>query len=599
MADPAAIKKRELLPELHIPYVRHVDYRTIALRSGALMTMIGLEGVSFETADVDELNALHRALNTLYRNIADERLGIWTHIIRRRAADYPEGHFTNGFATGLDARYRDRMVHEELFRNDLYITLVWRAGVGVANRAGALLSGLRKARRDGAEADMEALRKLHGVTIDVLAGLKRYEPRVLGLYETEGVVFSEPSGVLHQLAGGRHEPVPLTMGQIASAIYSDRVIFGRETAEIRHEGASRFAGVYGLKEYPAHTRPGLLNGLLTVPFELALSQSFGFVAKSDAMTIMGRKQNQMISAGDKASSQIEELHQGLDDLESNRFVLGEHHLSVAVYASSTKELIERMAKCRAHLTSGGAVVAREDLGLESAWWAQLPGNFKYRARSGHITSRNFAALSPFHGYPVGQKDGNVWGPAVAMLKTASGSPFYLNFHHGDLGNTLVCGPSGSGKTVILNFLLAQAARHDPDIVLFDKDRGAEIFVRAMGGAYLPLRNGRPTGCAPLKGIEISPASKVFLAQWVAKLVGGAAGGLSAGDHRGIAEAIDGLADLPREKRTIGALRAFLDNTASEGIAAKLRRWERGKRSAGCSTTMRTISASTPDSSATT
>ena len=576
MANSARLKQRELLPEQHIPCVRHVDHQTIALRSGALMTMIALEGVSFETADVDELNALHRGLNTLYRNIADERLALWTHVIRRRATDYPDGHFASDFAAGLDAKYRDRMVHEELFRNDLYITLVWRAGEGVASKAGAFLSRLRKARRNSTEADSDALKKLQDVTIDVIAGLKRYEPRVLGLYESGGVIFSEPSEVLHQLVGGRREPVPLTMGQVSSAIYSDRVIFGRETVEIRHEDASRFAGMYGFKEYPARTRAGQLNGLLTVPFELTLSQSFSFVAKSDAMTIMGRKQNQMISSGDKAGSQIEELHQGLDDLESNRFVLGEHHLSVAVYASSTKELTERMAKCRSHLTSGGAVVAREDLGLETAWWAQLPGNFKYRARSGHITSRNFAGLSPFHSYPIGKKDGNVWGPAVAMLKSTSASPFYLNFHYGDLGNTLVCGPSGSGKTVILNFLLAQVARHNPDVVLFDKDRGAEIFVRAMGGTYLALRNGRPTGCAPLKGVELTPANKVFLANWVTKLVGGKASGLSVADHRGIAEAIDGLADLPREKRTIGALRAFLDNTDAEGIAAKLRRWERGQ-----------------------
>ena len=37
------------------------------------MTMIGLDGISFETADVRDINALHRDLNTLLRNIGDER----------------------------------------------------------------------------------------------------------------------------------------------------------------------------------------------------------------------------------------------------------------------------------------------------------------------------------------------------------------------------------------------------------------------------------------------------------------------------------------------------------------------------------------------
>lgn len=575
MPSTAVVRSRELEPETFIPYIRHVDDHVIALDSRALMVVIALEGVSFETADTIDLNALHRDLNTLYRNIADERLALWTHVVRRRDNEYPEGEFANAFSRRLNDKYRARMVDEDLFRNDLYLNLVWHPGRDPAERVIAFLSKLRKARRQGIEVDDEALKHLNDAVVDVTAGLKRFGPRVLSLQERDGLIFSEPSEVLHQLVGGRREPVPLTQGRISSAIYSDRVIIGRETVEIRHEGSSRYAGMFGFKEYPARTRPGMFDGLLTVPYELVLTQSFSFLSKADAKTVMGRKQNQMVSAGDKAGSQLEELDDALDDLESNRFVLGDHHLTLTVFAGSVKELTDNLAKSRTHLTNGGAVVAREDLGLEAAWWAQLPGNFRYRVRSGAITSKNFAAFSPFHSYPVGQSDGNEWGPAVAMLKTASGSPLYFNLHYGDLGNTFIGGPSGSGKTVLLNFILSQAEKFDAHIVFFDKDRGADLFVRAAGGTYLPLRNGRPTGCAPLKGMELTPENKVFLAQWVTKLVGSKARELSVSETRDIAGAIDGLADLPVERRTIGALRTFLNNTDPEGIAARLRRWERG------------------------
>lgn len=575
MPSTAVVRSRELEPETFIPYIRHVDDHVIALDSRALMVVIALEGVSFETADTIDLNALHRDLNTLYRNIADERLALWTHVVRRRDNEYPEGEFANAFSRRLNDKYRARMVDEDLFRNDLYLNLVWHPGRDPAERVIAFLSKLRKARRQGIEVDDEALKHLNDAVVDVTAGLKRFGPRVLSLQQRDGLVFSEPSEVLHQLVGGRREPVPLTQGRISSAIYSDRVIIGRETVEIRHEGSSRYAGMFGFKEYPARTRPGMFDGLLTVPYELVLTQSFSFLSKADAKTVMGRKQNQMVSAGDKAGSQLEELDDALDDLESNRFVLGDHHLTLTVFAGSVKELTDNLAKSRTHLTNGGAVVAREDLGLEAAWWAQLPGNFRYRVRSGAITSKNFAAFSPFHSYPVGQSDGNEWGPAVAMLKTASGSPLYFNLHYGDLGNTFIGGPSGSGKTVLLNFILSQAEKFDAHIVFFDKDRGADLFVRAAGGTYLPLRNGRPTGCAPLKGMELTPENKVFLAQWVTKLVGSKARELSVSETRDIAGAIDGLADLPVERRTIGALRTFLNNTDPEGIAARLRRWERG------------------------
>ncbi|WP_349956708.1 VirB4 family type IV secretion system protein [Rhizobium sp. ZPR3] len=575
MPNVSRLKFRELEPETFIPYVRHVDETVIALDSRALLAMIALEGVSFETIDAIDLNSLQRDLNTLYRNIADERLAIWTHLIRRRDNSYPAGEFTNSFSATLNGKYRERMVSEDLFRNDLYLTLLWHPGRDPAERLANLLSRLRKAQRAAVELDEDSLKHLRDKVTDVIAGLRRFAPRVLSLYDQNGILFSEPSEVLHQLIGGRREPIPLTEGRISSAIYSDRVIFGRETVEIRDEGTSRYAGMFGFKEYPARTRGGMLDGILTAPFELILTQSFAFRSKTDARTIMGRKQNQMVSAVDKAASQIEELDAAMDELESNRFVLGEHHLTLGVFASSVKGLADNLAKARSHLTNGGAVVAREDLGLEAAWWAQLPGNFRYRARSGAITSRNFAALSPFHSYPMGRKDGNEWGPAVAMLKTASGSPFYFNFHYGDLGNTFVCGPSGAGKTVLLNFMLSQLEKHDPHMVFFDKDRGADLFVRAAGGTYLPLKNGLPTGCAPLKALELTPANKIFLARFIAKLAGATVRDFSVSDVSDIALAIDGLADLPKEQRTIGALRTFLNNTDPEGIAARLRRWERG------------------------
>ncbi len=109
------LKVRELRPEIYIPYVRHVDETTIALNAGTLMVMIALEGVSFETADVLDLNGLHRDLNTLYRNIADERLALWTHVIRRRNDSYPDGEFSAAFSNALNEKYRLKMAGENLF----------------------------------------------------------------------------------------------------------------------------------------------------------------------------------------------------------------------------------------------------------------------------------------------------------------------------------------------------------------------------------------------------------------------------------------------------------------------------------------------------
>jgi type IV secretion system protein VirB4 len=576
MAEPTLrIKHREIEAAVHLPFTRHVTPEVIGSSNRTLVSCIRCEGVSFETADPVDLNDLHTKLNLTLRNIADERLALWAHVIRTRDASYPSGSFRSAFARDLDRTYRERLLQADLFRNDLVLSLVWHPGRDPAERAAAFFSRLGRAARAGLEADPQALKKLEDVTRDIVAALGRYGPRRLSLYDRSGLVFSEPIEFLHRIVSGEQLPMPLVQGPIGPALYTNRVIFGREALEIRGPSGSRFAGMLGLKEYPAATRPGLFDALLSLPFELVVTQSFAFLSKADAKTVLTRKQNQLLSSNDPAASQIGELGQALDDLESNRFAMGDHHFSVLVSAETPKQLLEHMAQARRALADGGAVVAREDLGLEAAYWAQVPGGFKYRARSGALTSRNFAALSPLHTHPSGRADGNHWGPAVACLKTASGTPYHFSFHTGDLGNTFICGPSGSGKTVFLTFALAQAEKLGCQLVVFDKDRGAEIAIRALGGTYLTLQSGRPTGCAPLKRLDFTPANLAFLATLVRRLVAAEGRPLSATDESRIDAGLLALADLPREERCLSALRVFLGQRDPEGIGARLERWCRG------------------------
>src|SRR3546814_5426914 len=122
---------------------------------------------------------------------------------------------------------------------------------------------------------------------------------------------------------------------------------------------------------------------------------------------------------------------------------------------------------------------------------------------------NFLGLSPLHNFATGKKENNPWGDCVTTLQTTNGQPYYFNFHathpgEDSLGekaiaNTMVIGKSGTGKTALINFLLSQVQKLQPSptIFFFDKDRGAEIFVRACGGNYLALEIGRAhVGRAP-------------------------------------------------------------------------------------------------------
>nr|WP_303705209.1 VirB4 family type IV secretion/conjugal transfer ATPase [Brevundimonas naejangsanensis] len=567
--------KRENDARSHLPYARHVSDHVVALDSGALMLTFQIQGASFETADARDLNDWHLKLNQAWRNLADEQFAVWHHLIRRRIEPEPSTGYRSAFAAELGAAWNARTADKPLWVNELFVTLVLHPGRTPSNKTAALIRRLGKARGEDLESATVHLRRIEEAGRDLAQYLDRYAPRRLGLYEKNGLWFSEPMEVMGLVLTGRRSPAPIVYGHLGAALYTTRVIFGRETLELRDVASARYAGVLAIKEYPATTRPGLWNALLGTRFSFVVTQSFAFLSKASARAVMERKQNQMVSARDRAGSQIAGLSEALDELTSNRFVMGEHQASVLVYGDSPAALADHLSKARAILADSGLVVAREDLGLEAAFWSQFPGAFTRRTRPAAITSRNFAALAPFHSHPVGRAAGNHWGPAVAALRTTAGSPFYFNFHVGDLGHTFICGPSGSGKTVVQNFMLAQLERFGAQQIFIDKDRGAEIFVRACGGTYLTLTNGEPTGFAPFKALPPSSHNRAFLVRLVRALVSRPDESLTVAETRAIDHGVAALEALPRQQRSITALRSLLGQGDAGGIGARLERWQRG------------------------
>ena len=97
---PAALA-REGDPRAALPYARHVTDHIVGLDTQALMMAFRLDGASFETADVRDLNDAHAKLNGAWRNLADDRLAVWHHLVRREHHGYPAGRFRSDFCSDI------------------------------------------------------------------------------------------------------------------------------------------------------------------------------------------------------------------------------------------------------------------------------------------------------------------------------------------------------------------------------------------------------------------------------------------------------------------------------------------------------------------
>ncbi|WP_242416503.1 VirB4 family type IV secretion/conjugal transfer ATPase [Sphingomonas panni] len=515
--DPTVVA-REKPVGAHLPYARHVDAHTLETQDGLLCQVIHLRGLLFETADSDELNYRKRLRDAMLQAIGSSHFAVYHHVIRRRVEVELEAEFPDSFSQRLDAAWNARLGRRRLYVNDLYLTLVRRplqGRIGILDRLRGLLSG-----GSGVAATAHDLRELDNARDSLIAALGSYGPRLLGTYDTPDGPCSEPLEFLSDLLNGEMRPIRLPMQDIAGYLPWRRISFGQETVELGSAGARPrdFVGIVSIKDYPGQTGPGMFDELLRLPLELAISQSFGFVDRSAALGRMNLALRRMRSAEDEAVSLRGQLADAKDDVAAGRAAFGEHHMTIAVRGESPQAVDAGVAEVLATLAELGIIAVREDIALEPAFWAQFPGNFNYIARRGLISTSNFAGLASGHNFALGQAEGNHWGDAISLLETTAAGPYYFNFHARDLGNFTVIGPSGSGKTVVLNFLLAQARKVDPRIVFFDKDRGAELFLRAVGGRYDVLRPGEPSGLNPLL-LPDDPANRQFLIDWLTLLAG--------------------------------------------------------------------------------
>src|SRR5262249_45367096 len=128
----------------------------------------------------------------------------------------------------------------------------------------------------GSTDDAGAIRDLEAATASLLAALGPYEARLLSTYKTESGALSEPLEFLSSIYNGEMRPVmlPSEDTDLGHHLPYKRISFGLDALETAGAGGRNFAAMLSIKEYPAETRPGLIDNVLRLPCELVLTETF-------------------------------------------------------------------------------------------------------------------------------------------------------------------------------------------------------------------------------------------------------------------------------------------------------------------------------------
>lgn len=517
--ESKALGRAEVHVAHYIPMAAHVSPDVVKLRhNGEMCATWRLHGVPFETASPDQIGAAKRELVNFLHGVRGSEISepsaIWVHRVRRRFTDRLKGRFPSSFAQRLNDKYYDKLAEQSMLKNELYVTLILRPTV----TASGALKKLRTRNATGLnEFDAEVQERFGSLTKQVEASTRKYGGERLGCHERtlasgEVRTRSDMLSFYRFLLTGIYEPVDVEPSSIYNYLCDARLFAGdaNGVVQVQHLQRRAFVGYLDLLDYPEMSEPGMNNCLFYGNYEFVETQSFSFMSKRDGLKAIALQRNRLISGGEGSPQQIADMEDALEDVRNGRVYMGEYHYTLGILGNSVEQVRNDMASARTAMQEDvGYKVATVDVVPECAHFAQLPGNWTWRPRVATITTRNFACMSPLHNFDLGKRDGNPWGEAVAILQTPALQPFYFNLHQmvlgrnrvgeKDPGNTFICGMIGTGKSVLLGFILALLTKVlGLRVVFFDKDRGAEILIRALGGRYRRLQRGQPTGFNPFQ-----------------------------------------------------------------------------------------------------
>jgi len=568
----------------YIPFRAHVSSNIVKIAGGAYITTWKVGGISFEAADEFEVSLRHNGFNQLLKSIGGAGIALWTHKVRRVIKDRFSNTVENPFAREFSEKYYDNLEKYRMLTVDLYLTVVYspsrenNAFQNIFNRA------IPRSATQIASDESEAITVLNDIARQVESSLRRYDLERLGEYKYKGVRFSSALELYAFLINGFWARVPLRYARINEYLPTTRIFAQDEFIELRMPHATRFAVILDFADYPEECEPGLVNPTLYLDCEYVETQSYTMLNKRDAVDALKRQRGQLIASEDGAKRQIDAIANAIEEVENGSFVMGDYHYSMTIFGDTIEKVGSNVAKIQAELNEVGFKTAKVDLVPEAAYWAQLPGNWRYRPREAQLSSRVFCGLAPFHNFTSGKRDDNPWGEAVTILKSPSGQPIYFNFHTTPedqmsfddkaLANTLIMGGSQEGKTALKMALITHAMKQDFTGVFFDKDRGEEIALRMLGAQYFSFKAGLPTWCSPLKQ-EPTPRNKLMWHALIKTLTRSETHPFSSKDEEDIAKAIETVSSFEKDIRGLTAIVQNLQDDGNNSVKARLKKWTWG------------------------
>lgn len=556
----------------YVPYACLYDDHTILTKNGELLQTIKITGLSRELLGSDAED-LREVLRTAVKNhIPNDSFAIWLHTIRREQDVMAGGIFSNDFANRMNSAWATQNRFHKQYINEVYISIAIEGQDARITNPAVFVRGLIpkldvKWRFDYIENISE---RLNEVVEKLLTDLEPYGAKRMGIYEEQGVFYSEQLRFLEQLINLVDRPMPVAMEDLSTYLTSGDVTFSYNAMEVRTaEGRRRFGSILTLKEYKEASLKAI-DKFLLLPMEFIVSQCISFVNPEVAYTRYQKQKHYFEIGGVPDLAKSSEVDRILNGSRGKPNDFGEQQISIFLLADSVKQLEFNVRSSAKFLGDHALVTVREDLKFEECYWALLPGNFIFVNRMAPTDTLHVGGFANLSNYPVGSRKNETWGEAVTTFHTANGTPYFFSFHHGKSGHTTMFGPAGSGKSVLMHFLLTQATKFSPQVFYFDSYGSAGNLIKTLGGKNMDVSVKTEHPLFNIFWLENTDNNKAFLQKLYGVMARAAGGSLAAEDKQALSAATEKLYQLaPQERHLSSFIRLLMESspTSAQALSA--------------------------------
>lgn len=568
-----------------------LDDWTFLTKSGELVVFLRVTGTDAECLEPIEIGQIVRRFSSALRTF-DDRFRLYQYLIKRDYGPLPHGDFEHPIVREAVTDRVTTLQAKGLFRVEIYFAVVLKGFRGAATLrsrlaawtaapTNALHAALYTERQmavldtDLERARQELLSKSHSfavqlrdfVRVDVLdkqrafhfvRGLLNYAP-----HKIDGVNLAYDRYVDFQACGSALE------------CHRDHLLLD-----------DYFVQVLTLKEPPSHTYAHFLKGLQDLPAQFVAATEWKrashptmrrriqskrrhfYNAKASLLNFLSYSdsspKNMLID--DSASALVGELGACLEEMEVNGGSFGEFSLTVVLYDEDRARLRRSVAECFKAFAAMDAQLIEERYNLLNAFLAVLPANDAFNLRKMWISNTNYADLSFLFAPDTGEiRNQHLGTEYLAILESNHRTPYFFNFHHGDIAHTLMLGGTGSGKSFTIAHMLTHLQKIQPFTYIFELGGSYEDLTRRFSGAHVRIGADEQGLTINPFSLPLSPENLQF--QWSLVRVLAESGGyvLSGGDERELFEQIQNLYAIDAGQRRLLTLANILPRNLRQAL----------------------------------